>query len=241
GSVIPGVGTAAGAVIGGVIGGIAPFMTKEIKESIGNTFSVWGRGLSETFTWLGNSLKDTFKTVLNVMIKIINGAITAGTFIPKMMIGVTESIWNTLPGPVRSNLGFINQGISAMKGITSFQIPAASFYEGLNYHGPAMSLESRMSGRRPMVVNDGEFVIPRDGFPTLAGMVGQNLRTTGVMPNSEGGSSVQVNIDFQLNVSSVVANPDELANTLKEPVYKIMSDAWREATNANRVNRNRSA
>jgi hypothetical protein len=241
GSVIPGVGTAAGAVIGGVIGGIAPFMTKEIKESIGNTFSVWGRGLSETFTWLGNSLKETFKTVLNVMIKIINGAITAGTFIPKMMIGVTESIWNTLPGPVRSNLGFISQGISAMKGITSFQIPAASFYEGLNYHGPAMSLESRMSGRRPMVVNDGEFVIPRDGFPILAGMVGQNLRTTGTIPNSEGGSSVQVNIDFQLNVSSVVANPDELANVLKEPVYKIMSDAWREATNANRVNRNRSA
>jgi hypothetical protein len=241
GSFIPGIGTAAGAVIGGVIGGIAPFMSKEVKESISNTFSVWGKGLSETFAWLGNALKEAFKGVLNGMIKVLNAAITAGTLVPKMMVGLTEMLWNKIPESLRDNLGFISQGISAMKGVTSFQIPSVSFYEGLNYTGPAMALEARMSGRRPLVVNDGEFVIPKDGFPTLAGMVGQNLKTTGVVPTSGGGSVVQVNIDLQLNVNSVVANPEELASTLREPVYKIIGDAWREATNANRVQRNRSA
>ena len=95
-----------------------------------------------------------------------------------------------------------------------------------------------MSGRRPMVVNDGEFVIPRDGFPTLAGLVGDNLRSTGVI-NTGPSQPVQVNVTLAITTHSVVADPDELANALRDPVYKIIGEAWNEAYNSTRIQRAR--
>jgi hypothetical protein len=99
-----------------------------------------------------------------------------------------------------------------------------------------MALEARMSGRRPMVVNDGEFVIPRDGFPTLAGLVGDNLRSTGAM-NYGTSQPVQVNVTLAITANSVVADPNELANALRDPVYKIIGEAWNEAYNSTRIHR----
>jgi hypothetical protein len=52
-------------------------------------------------------------------------------------------------------------------------------------------------------------------------------------------SSTQVNMSLTLHVNSVVADPNELARVLKEPVYKIMGDAWMEAKNSVMTNRAR--
>ena len=134
--------------------------------------------------------------------------------------------------------------IGAILGAVTAAIPALmtdtvkNNYSGRNYAGPAMALEARMSGRRPMVVNDGEFVIPRDGFPTLAGLVGDNLRSTGVI-NTGPSQPVQVNVTLAITTHSVVADPDELANALRDPVYKIIGEAWNEAYISTRIQRAR--
>jgi len=116
------------------------------------------------------------------------------------------------------------------------QIP--NFNEGKDYFGPAMAKEAMMGGRKPMVVNEGEFVIPRDGFPILAGLVGQNLRSTGVINQGES-KPVMINISLSVTANSVVANAEELADTLRDPVYQIINDAWTEAFNSDNVLRTR--
>jgi hypothetical protein len=113
-------------------------------------------------------------------------------------------------------------------------------FSGKNYLGPALALEARMSGRRPMVVNDGEFVIPKDGFPILAGLVGQNLRSTGVIGSANNNTPTQVNVSLSLTTHSVVANADELVETMRQPVYQIISDAIKEVENS-RISRTATA
>ena len=59
------------------------------------------------------------------------------------------------------------------------------------------------------------------------------------MISSAPSQPVQININLSVTANSVVANADELASALRDPVYKIIGDAWSEAYNAQRVHRNR--
>jgi len=227
GSIIPGVGTAAGALIGGIIGGVAPLMDKGVRDEVGKFIS-----------GTGTAMKAFGAGIVTGITELGNGLLSALSSLPKMASGVMQAIYNTLPAPIKATMGFLN---TAWSGVTGFvqriNIPSP-FYAGKDYAGPAMALEARMSGRRPMVVNDGEFVIPRDGFPTLAGIVGDNLRSTGVI-NTGPFQPVQVNVTLAITTHSVVADPDELANALRDPVYKIIGEAWNEAYNSTRIQRAR--
>lgn len=216
GSVVPGIGTAAGAVIGGIIGGIAPLMDKGVRES-----------LSEMLSQLGDGLGKTFKFFVNGIITILNGVLTVFQIIPRLAIGLVRSAYENIPGA--NLIPGLKGALEFGESVANFQIP--TLYGGKNYYGPSMALEAQMSGRRPMVVNDGEFVIPKDGFPTLAGLVANNLRSTNALRESP--TNTQVNITLAITTNSVVADASELANTLREPVYQIINDAWAEATASN--------
>ncbi len=183
--------------------------------------------------WFVKGTNENFKFAANGLISVINNIIGAFQIIPNMVLGVVEQ---AAKGSGAINLPGVKDLLQMSKSAFNFRIP--TMYGGKDYAGPAMALEARMSGRRPMVVNDGEFVIPRDGFPTLAGIVGDNLRSTGVI-SSGPSQPVQVNVNLSITTNSVVANADELATALRDPVYKIIGDAWSEAYNAQRVHRNR--
>jgi hypothetical protein len=239
GSIIPGIGTAAGAVIGGVIGGVAPLMDKGVRDSIGklikdistgfgNTAEWFITGTKENFGRVMDSLGSMFKSFTNGFISVLNIALTGFQILPRVIMGMVEIIYNKTPG--LSLIPGLGDAVNAGKSLVNFQIP--NFASGKDYAGPAMALEARMSGRRPMVVNDGEFVIPKDGFPILAGLVGQNLLSTGVIGSANNSTPTQVNVTLSLTAHSVVANADELVETMREPVYKIIADAIREAENS---------
>jgi hypothetical protein len=225
GSIVPGVGTAAGAVIGGIIGGVAPLLDKGVRDGVGTFIS-----------GLGNTMKAFGAGIVTGITEFGNGLLSALSSLPKMASGVMQSIYNTLPAPIKATMGFLNTAWSGVTGFVSRLNIPSPFYAGKDYAGPAMALEARMSGRRPMVVKVGEFVIPRDGFPTLAGLVGDNLRSTGAM-NYGTSQPVQVNVTLAITTNSVVADPNELANALRDPVYKIIGEAWNEAYNSTRIHR----
>jgi len=244
GSVIaPGVGTAVGAVIGGIIGAIAPLMDKGVREgvvkfvtnmgtSLNNILEYFTKGTQENWSKAIDFMGSAVKFFVNGLVGMLNGILTATQIIPRMIMGMVEGIYQNssalklIPG--------LGSSIGAAKSVAYFQVPY--MFAGKDYAGPAMALEARMSGRRPMVVNDGEFVIPRDGFPTLAGLVGDNLRSTGAM-NHGTSQPVQVNVTLAITTNSVVADPNELANALRDPVYKIIGEAWNEAYNSTRIHR----
>jgi hypothetical protein len=248
GSIIPGIGTAAGAVIGGIIGGVAPLMDKGIRDSVGkfisdlgktftegwNSFTGW---VSESMSWAGNSLKEALKWAVNGIVSALNTTLSAMTALPRTMTGAIRGVIESIKVPFPGKETAL-KALGGIEGFFSPQIP--TFASGKDYAGPALALEARMSGRRPMVVNDGEFVIPKDGFPILAGLVGQNLRSTGVIGSANNNTPTQVNVSLSLTAHSVVANADELVETMREPVYKIISDAIKEAENS-RISRTATA
>lgn len=180
-------------------------------------------------SWAGEKLEEALKFAVNGVINALNVAIGAFTALPRALIGSIEGFIKNIPLPGKEQaLGTLG----SLKSFYSMQIP--NFNEGKDYFGPAMAKEAMMSGRKPMVVNDGEFVIPRDGFPILAGLVGQNLKSTGVINQGES-KPVMINISLSVTANSVVANAEELADTLRDPVYQIINDAWTEAYNSNNV------
>ena len=220
-------GALAGAAIGAVLGGIAPLMDKGVRDGVGTFIS-----------GTGTAMKAFGAGIVTGITELGNGLLSALSSLPRMASGVMQAIYNTLPPPIKAGMGFLNTAWSGVTGFVSRLNIPMPFYAGKDYAGPAMALEARMSGRRPMVVNDGEFVVPRDGFPTLAGLVGDNLRSTGVI-NTGPSQPVQVNVTLAITTHSVVADPDELANALRDPVYKIIGEAWNEAYNSTRIQRAR--
>jgi hypothetical protein len=232
-----------GAAIGGIMMAGSALMDKGVREAVGKLVTNMGVSLSNTVEWFTkgtqenwskakDSMGSAVKFFVNGLVGILNGILTVTQVIPRLMMGMLKGLISKVPGAdkIPGLSGLIGAGDS----LANFSIP--TMYGGMGYAGPAMALEARMSGRRPMVVNDGEFVIPRDGFPTLAGLVGDNLRSTGVV-NQGTSQPVQVNVTLAITTNAVVADPNELANALREPVYKIIGEAWNEAYNSTRIHR----
>jgi hypothetical protein len=247
GSIVPGVGTAAGAVIGGVIGGVAPLMDKGVREGIEQFISnirigfeeswTWfNRKAGEIFTWAGKGIETAFKGFVNGFIAFLNTAISSATLIPRTIAQMVQSIWNEAPDWVKDKVPGAGDLLGKAVDITSFQIPY--FYSGKNFAGPALALEARMSGRNPMVVNDGEFVIPSGGFATLASLVGQNLRSRDVVRRADG--PTQVNVNLTVQTSAFYANADQIARELRQPVIDIIDQAWTEYADSQRVIRSKT-
>lgn len=247
GTIVPGIGNVAGAVIGGVIGGVMPLLDKETRESIGQLFSglrsaftttitnlftgfsTWFQGTwrffvdgtRENFRKATDFLGSGLRFVANGLISVFNNILTGFQLIPRLVIGMVEKI----PGADKF------PGFEAAKNAANFQIPTIqNNYGGKDFYGPAMALEARMSGRKPMVVNDGEFVIPSgSGMATLSNLVGQNLQATGVLRQNQS-REVSINVQLVVNNSAFVSNADELADKLRAPVHQIINEAWTKAT-----------
>ena len=232
-----------GAAIGGVMMAGSALMDKGVREAVGKLVTNMGVSLSNTVEWFTKGTQENWskakdfmgsavKFFVNGLVGMLNGILTATQVIPRLMMGMLKGLISKVPGAdkIPGLSGLIGAGDS----LANFSIP--TMYGGMGYAGPAMALEARMSGRRPMVVNDGEFVIPRDGFPTLAGLVGDNLRSTSTI-NQGTSQPVQVNVTLAITTHAVVADPNELANALRDPVYKIIGEAWNEAYNSTRIHR----
>ncbi len=237
-------GALAGAAIGAVLGGIAPLMDKGVREGLGKLMADIGTGFNNTVDWFVKGTQENWsrakdflgngvKFLVNGLIGVFNSILNATQAIPRLMLGMVKGLVSKIPGADR--IPGLSDLLGMAESVAYFQIP--TMYAGKDYAGPAMALEARMSGRKPVrIVHDGQFVIPRDGFPTLVGLVGNSLRSTGVI-SSGPSQPIQVNVSLSITANSVVANADELATALRDPVYKIIGDAWNEAYNANRVHR----
>lgn len=238
-----------GALIGGVIGAAMPLMDKGTREAIGKFTSGVGNAIGDFIQGIGNSIKSVvdwfmkgteenfkrvqetiksgFKVFVNGIIGVLNGVLTTLQILPRAIMGVVESAVNAM-GPAAGAVPGLREAVQVGKSFAHLQIP--TMYDGKNFYGPAMAIEARMSGRKPMIVNDGEFVIPAgSGLSTLAGLVGQNLQSTGVINQTNGGQPV-INVQIALTNNSFVANPDELVNKLRAPVHQIINEAWTRAT-----------
>jgi hypothetical protein len=241
GSIIPGIGTAAGAVIGGVIGGVAPFIDKGTKDGarrfiegvkkwFDDLINGVGQSIYENGSKFKNFMGDSLRFLANGIITIANSLVSALQIIPKIVMSVVNAIYSKIP-----HNDTLDSIVGAGNTLANFQIPKIS-YGGKNVYGMAMDMEQKMSGNRPMIVNDSEFVIPKGGMPVLTDAVARKLNSRA----STNAGPIQVQVNLSLTTHSFVANPDELSKALKEPVYQIISDAWVEATNANRTHRSRT-
>lgn len=247
GSIVPGIGTAAGAVIGGVIGGVAPLMDKGVRDkmaefldSIGqglrSTWNNFTKGFSDLMDWAGKGLQNALKAMVNGFVGLLNATLSAATALPRTIATVIQGIWEQAPGPVKDKLSGVGELLGAAVSVTSYQIPTIN-NKGLNFAGPALGLEARMSGRQPLVVNDGEFVIPSNGFATLSSLVGQNLRNREVVTSS--GGPTQININLTVQTSAFFADADQIARELKQPVITIIDEAWKEYADVQNVMRSK--
>lgn len=236
-----------GAVIGGVIGAGTSLMDAGVRDAVGKSINEAGsgfmkamkslvdgiggfaknfldwliKGTESNFKKLIDGLGNAFKLVANGFISMLNQSLSAFQFLPRAIIGMVQKLpIDAIPGA--------RDAINAAASVANFQI-ARIAYGGQGHYGPAMAREALMSGRRPLVVNDGEFVIPSNGFATLSNLVGQNLRNSGVI-NDTGRGQVSVSMTLVVNSNSVVADANELANTLREPVYQIINEAWQKVS-----------
>jgi hypothetical protein len=247
GSIVPGIGTAAGAVIGGVIGGVAPLMDKGVRDkmaefldSIGqglrSTWNNFTKGFSDLMDWAGKGLQNALKAMVNGFVGLLNATLSAATALPRTIATVIQGIWEQAPGPVKDKLSGVGELLGAAVSVTSYQIPTIN-NKGLNFAGPALGLEARMSGREPLVVNDGEFVIPSNGFATLSSLVGQNLRNREVVTSS--GGPTQINFNLTVQTSAFFADAEQIARELKQPVITIIDEAWKEYADVQNVMRSK--
>jgi hypothetical protein len=248
GSIVPGVGTAVGAVIGGIIGGVAPLFDKGVREGIEIFVDGIKEGFSKTLTWFVKGTQENFDRAKNLMgsittnlvnglIFIFNGILSGFQILPRLIMSMVESVYEKIPGKefIPGLKGLVEGG----KTVANFQIPTiGNNYSGKNFAGPALALEARMSGRNAMVVNDGEFVIPSNGFATLAGLVGENLRNREVVRRADG--PTQINVSLTVNTSSFIANAEQIAQELRRPVLDILDQAWNEYSDSTTVLRSKT-
>jgi hypothetical protein len=173
---------------------------------------------------------------VNGFVAILNAAISTATLIPRTIAQMVQAIWEQAPDWVKDRIPGAGDLLGKAVDITSYQIP--TLYSGRGFAGPALALEARMSGRRPMVVNDGEFVIPSNGFATLAGLVGENLRNREVVRRADG--PTQINVNLTVQTSAFYANAEQIAQELRRPVLDILDQAWNEYSDSTTVLRSKT-
>ena len=256
GSVVPGIGTAAGAVIGGIIGGIAPLINEQVIRSTGefgskllndlttagsNFFNFVGgifTSLGDNLTGLWNNLSrgwESLKTSIstgaknlaNGFIWTVNQVLNGLTLLPRTIISAIKNIVERFPGA--SLIPGVKEGLDAAESASNFQL--GYFYRGKNTLSTTLRREAMMSGRNAMVINSGEYVFPPDQLPVFMSAIEDRFIKSSSKVNPAGRSNpLNVQLNINLSVNSVVANPDELVNALRGPVSQIIDDAFTESS-----------
>lgn len=233
GSIVPGVGTAAGAVIGGIIGGVAPLLDKGVRDGVGD----FVRGVGDTFSNAAKGIGNKFN----------EGIAALGGLGGKVAEMVTNAFSNfDLGGALRSAAGALVPGANLLtplldkfsvfdtlsetinswrRALPSWVPGSLTNADGRNAIGPLLAQESRMSGNRAMVVNSEEFVIPKNGFSTLANLVEQRLMGTERAPQV-----AQASPTFNITINASGLGGEDIAASLRAPVLQIIEQAWAQAT-----------
>lgn len=243
-----------GALIGGVLGAGASLMDKGTREgamkfvkgfmdSVGKTLGDIGNFFSNRFSEIGKGVQDMGKSVQDGLVRagkwivdtISNGVkglanllLDAITLLPRFQVGMVKNlIQNASWVPGRDGI------LSSINNIESL-LNTRVHYGGLNY-GSALAREGMMSGRRAMVVNDSEFVIPQGGFSQLVDAVGNRVVSSGKL----GGGEAYTKIDLAINVINPVMLGDnkELIESLRKPVITIVNDAYNKVNGVRSRNR----
>jgi hypothetical protein len=230
-----------GAAIGGLLGAGAALMDKGTREGVMGFIGNLGKGLANLWkrvtnslgrmgesirngaisagTFLADGLKKAFTGVINSLMEVI-------TFIPRMQTNLVKSIINLFPENMRP--GWLVNSVNMVDKVLGFRFGAENNYRGKDYYGPAMAHEERMSGGRARIYNDREFVIPPDGFNTLAGLIENRVKgpSTPILPGDR--------IELVINVNNPVmlGNNRELIESLRKPVLDIVNDAYRKNVGA---------
>jgi hypothetical protein len=237
-----------GAVIGGVIGAGVSLMDKGVREAIGASIGKFGNDVKKTFGDVGKTIEDYAKGGLKniqgafnwiregfssidwkgILIRAlvpggdftIKGLEKLGEFASKL--NVFDAIKNgidTLASPVKN----LWDKISNWK--MPSLIPGGGNFEGLNYYGPSMAKEMQMSGGRPLIANDREFVIPRDGFPILADAVEKRISSKG---RENGDVNMSPTFNITINATGLAGN--DIAAAIQPAVIKILDDGMKQAS-----------
>lgn len=234
-----------GAAIGAVIGGGISLMDKGTRDGaikwvkgVGKIIGDWMGSILNGVVGFGNSIKKALEQAASsfansvqwVFKKIVNTLLDGLTFLPRLFTGVIEKIVNlvpkeALPGWARGALGVVSSGLGVAQSLLG-----ARYSSGLNYYGPLMAQEARMSGGRAMVVNSREFVIPPDGFNTLAGLLENKIMSSS--KNRGGESFTKVELAININNPVMLGNNKQLIDSLRKPVIDIVNDAYRRQNSA---------
>ena len=233
-----------GAAIGGVLGAGVALMDKGTRDAAGK----WVSGIMGS---MGKFAQDFIGGTGKFISGIIDSLGKAGQRVIKFFVEDLPSIWlkgmKTLYIDIPSSLLNFGKelGKSMLDSVSNFNLgdilrntwesiknfttrnnnPDRGNYEGLNYFGPAMRQEARMSGAKPLLVNDREFVIPRDGFPILADTIERRISSRG---RGEGDINMSPTFNIAINVNGNMAPGD--VESLRTPVLRIIEEAWASAT-----------
>ena len=245
-----------GAAIGGVIGGGIALMDKDTRSAVGEWGKgVWkavkegaikfGGFLNESLGNLGEFLKRFFLTDLPQLwlkgMKFIY--VDLPNKVTAMLSNFVSELGKELMKALRAN-PLVNGILNAL-GIRDSStpppprdrsVPDASKrpnlrrgnFAGLNHFGPELAQESRMSGSRALIVNEKEFVIPTNGFNTLADLVANRALAGG---SNRGGNNISATFNVSMAITGV-ENTTQLGSSpqFKEAVVKVLNEAWTEVT-----------
>jgi len=213
-----------GAAIGGVIGGGIALMDKGVRDALGKFLT----NISSSLLRAGSDLVDGIKdAVMNGFNSLKNWS--SGIDWKQILLDVI------LPG--RGIARTVAESTGASEG-DSWMARAIRFFtgasetgnaKGANFIGPALAQESRMSGGKAMIVNNKEFVIPSNGFATLANLVALK-NTPSALVSGASATNPAPQINLTINVSGVFSS-DDLEDTLRDPVSNIVEDAYKRASN----------
>lgn len=219
-----------GTIIGGVLGDMAgralastPFM-QPITRALGK-FAEDTVKLVQT-AW--NNIPKAFNSVVKFFTVDLFKLMTDGlrllyVEIPKGLLNFGKKLAESMiSSVVKFDLGqtLKDTWSSLVEAAKNFGQNPGGNYKGSGYYGPTMAKESIMSGRGAMVVNEGEFVIPRDGF----GIVADLVRSSADTKSNSRPTKVEASFNISFNVNGGLGVND--IEALRAPVLAIIEDAW---------------
>lgn len=226
-----------GAAIGAVIGGGIALMDKGVRDAIGKSIKGFSDGVikfgKDFIDGTKSAISDVFSNIGDLVGGIdwkgllIRTLIPGGDFTIKGLQGIAEfaSKLNVFDS-IKTGLDTIASPVKDLWNKISSWSPPWGNFAGLNYHGPAMAKEMQMSGGSPLLVNDREFVIPRDGFPILADNVGRYL------DNKTGSNSRDITMSpvFNITINATGLAGNDIAAAIQPAVIKILDDGMRQVS-----------
>lgn len=241
----PGIGTAIGGALGSIIGGIlGEEAVNALSDPVIDAISGFGDTIGSFFT---QTIPDWWSKKTSFLSNIDIGKLFTTTLSFSNPLSVLMNLGGPLVDLVRSIDIFkpaIETFDNVIDGFKSWfsSTPVGKFFgfqtnfKGLNAAGPALAHEARMSGGNAMVVNDKEFVIPSNGFATLANLVALK-NTPSALVSGASATNPAPQINLTINVSGIFSS-DDLEDALRDPVSNIVEDAYNKAASArkNQVN-----